>query len=91
MKLNKRFAKAVTAATLACFTLSPMAFAAGKDNARPLRNKAKNIIFMVPDGMGLSYVTAARIFLNGEDGAPLSFETLNQIGYQRTHSLDSGP
>lgn len=50
---------------------------------------AKNIIFMVPDGMGISYVTATRIFVNGPNGAPLQFETLPEIGYQRTHSADS--
>jgi len=52
-------------------------------------NKAKNIIFMVPDGQGLSNVTAARIFKNGPDGDPLYQETLENIGYQRTHSADS--
>lgn len=51
--------------------------------------RAKNIILMVPDGMGISNVTAARIFKNGPDGAPLSFETLPEIGYQRTHAKDS--
>jgi alkaline phosphatase len=49
----------------------------------------KNIIVMVPDGMGLADVTAARIYKNGLDGAPLSFETLEHIGYQRTYSLNS--
>ena len=51
--------------------------------------RAKNIIFMVPDGMGLSDVTAARIFKGGPDGDPLSFELLKQTGYQRTHSANS--
>jgi alkaline phosphatase len=50
---------------------------------------ARNIIFLVPDGMGLADVTAARIFKNGHNGAPLAFETLRHIGYQRTHSADS--
>jgi alkaline phosphatase len=50
---------------------------------------AKTIIFMVPDGMGLADVTAARIFKNGLEGANLSLETLSTIGYQRTHSADS--
>jgi alkaline phosphatase len=48
--------------------------------------KAKNIIFMVADGMGLAHVTAARIFKNGPDGKSLHLETLPNIGYQRTHS-----
>jgi alkaline phosphatase len=51
--------------------------------------RAKNIIFMVPDGMGLSNVTAARIFRGGPDGDNLYFENLAQIGYQRTHSRNS--
>ncbi len=51
--------------------------------------KAKNIILMVPDGMGLSNVTAARIYKNGPNGDPLNLETLPHIGYQRTHSADS--
>ena len=50
---------------------------------------AKNIVFMVSDGMGLSDVTAARIFKGGEDGPPLALETLPQIGYQRTYSANS--
>lgn len=49
-------------------------------------NKAKNIVFMVPDGMGLSNVTAARIFRYGLDGEGLAFEDLGSIGYQRTPS-----
>jgi alkaline phosphatase len=51
--------------------------------------QAKNIIFMVPDGMSLDEVTAARILKNGPNGAPLALETLDFIGYQRTHSADS--
>ena len=49
----------------------------------------KNIIFMVPDGMGLSNTTAARIFKNGPNGKRLNFETLDNIGYQSTHSANS--
>jgi alkaline phosphatase len=44
----------------------------------------RNIILMVPDGMGLANVTAARISKHGSNPLPLSFETLDQIGYQRT-------
>ncbi len=47
---------------------------------------AKNIIIMVPDGMGLADVTATRIRLNGPAGPPLNLETLDHIGYQRTYS-----
>lgn len=51
--------------------------------------RTKNIIFMVPDGMGLADVTAARIFKNGPDGDRLAFEKMPVIGYQSTHSADS--
>jgi alkaline phosphatase len=55
----------------------------GKSDPHP---KAKNIIFMIGDGMGLSHVIAARIFKNGPDGESLHLETLPTLGYQRTHS-----
>jgi alkaline phosphatase len=58
-------------------------------NAPTSVGAAKNIIFMVPDGMGLADVTAARIYKGGEAGPPLALETLPQIGYQRTYSADS--
>jgi len=50
---------------------------------------AKNIIFMVPDGLGLAGVTATRIYKNGPDGDALNMEKLPVIGYQRTHSANS--
>lgn len=53
------------------------------------KSNAKNVIFMVPDGMGISNVTAARIFQNGPDGARLAMETLDVIGYQSTHAANS--
>lgn len=53
------------------------------------QRKVKNIIFMVPDGQGLSNVVAARVFKNGPSGAPLYQETLENIGYQHTYSADS--
>ena len=49
---------------------------------------AKYIIFMVPDGMGLADVTAARIFKYGQGGGNLYLETLSTIGYQKTYSAD---
>lgn len=49
-------------------------------------HEVKYVILMVPDGMNLASVTAARIKLNGITGAPLNIETLERIGYQRTYS-----
>ena len=50
---------------------------------------AKNIIFMIPDGMSMDIVTAARILKNGPDGEPLALEKLNNVGYIRTYSANS--
>ena len=65
------------------------------------QKEVKHVIMMVPDGMGLADVTAARILKNcgnaprdnpfhfcaeGPGGPPLSLETLEHIGYQRTYS-----
>jgi len=61
---------------------------AGSNSPATIESRT-NIIFMVPDGMGLSNVTAARIYKSGPDGEALNFETLPYIGYQRTHSLNS--
>lgn len=69
-----------TTTALVFLTLSPMQSLAGN---------ARNIIIMIPDGMGLADVTAARTFKHGPNGAPLSFETLQHIGYQRSHSANS--
>jgi alkaline phosphatase len=44
---------------------------------------------MVPDGMGMADVTAARIYKYGRNPIPLNFETLDHIGYQRTFSANS--
>ncbi|MFA5352990.1 MAG: alkaline phosphatase [Thermodesulfovibrionales bacterium] len=54
-----------------------------------MHSRAKNIIFMVPDGMGLADVTAARIRKNGIAGSPLNMETLDEIGYQRTYAANN--
>lgn len=72
--------------------------------AQPLagnQKEVKHVIMMVPDGMGLADVTAARILRNcgnqattkpfvfcaeGPGGPPLALETLEHIGYQRTYS-----
>jgi alkaline phosphatase len=61
----------------------------GNNYQRQILLRAKNIIFLVPDGMGLAYVTAARCFKNGPDGDPLYLEQFPFIGYQRTHSKNS--
>jgi alkaline phosphatase len=86
MRQSVRLTVVVTAIMLFCHLATEEA---KSSPATGKADKAKNIIFMVPDGMSLSGVTAARVFKNGCDGEPLHLETLPQIGYQRTHSADS--
>ncbi len=64
------------------------------------QHEIKQVIMMVPDGMGLADVTATRILQNcgnvpgeplagcqeGPGGAPLNLETLEHVGYVRTYS-----
>ena len=56
--------------------------------------RAKNVILFIGDGMGVSTLTAARIFegqQRGADGASnsLSFETFPNLALVRTYSADS--
>jgi len=48
--------------------------------------KAKNIMFLVPDGLGISNVTAARVYKFGTGENRFYFEKLKEIGYQSTYS-----
>ncbi len=56
--------------------------------------KAKNIILFIGDGMGISTITAARIFdgqskgMSGEDNQ-LSFETFPNLSLVKTYNLDA--
>ena len=60
--------------------------ASGSQLGLASNREVKHVIIMVADGMGLADVTAARIKKNGISGPPLHFETLEEIGYQRSYS-----
>ncbi|PCI53284.1 MAG: alkaline phosphatase [Alphaproteobacteria bacterium] len=57
-------------------------------------NKAKNVILFIGDGMGISTITAARIFagqnkgMSGEDNS-LSFEEYPNVALVKTYNLDA--
>jgi alkaline phosphatase len=60
---------------------------------KPNENRARNVILFVGDGMGMSTVTAARIFdgqLRGESGEEnvLSFEELPYVALAKTYNTD---
>ncbi len=82
-------------------TLPALSASASEPRVLANNHEVKYVIFMVPDGMGLADVTAARILKNcenapttpafsfcaeGPGGPALSFEELEHIGYVRTYS-----
>ena len=52
------------------------------------RNKAKNIVFFLGDGMGVQTVTAARMLL-GDENKKLSFEQFPYTGSVKTYCVDA--
>ena len=48
----------------------------------------KNVIFFLGDGMGITTLTATRIYAVGEDGQ-LTIDTLPETGFVKTHSNDA--
>jgi alkaline phosphatase len=81
-RINIQGVAATAVVLVATFALPSSSAAQGSSN----HHEVKNVIIMVADGMGLSNVTATRIRKHGIAGAPLTFETLEHIGYQRTFS-----
>lgn len=51
---------------------------------------ADNIILFIGDGMGFEHVQAGRLYRNGSDGIPLSFETSRLFRGQAVTKLPSG-
>src|SRR3569623_225419 len=60
---------------------------------KPRTGRAKNVILFIGDGMGVSTVTAGRIYdgqAKGRDGESnsLSFEALPYVALSKTYSVD---
>lgn len=68
------------ASTLAVATLT----ACGGSSSTP----PKNVLFFLGDGMGLTTLTAARIYAAGEDGN-LTIDTLPESAFVKTYSADA--
>ncbi len=86
-------AQAVYAEDAADWISDGQAALAKAKQLQPNANKAKNIILFVGDGMGVSTVTAARIFegqIRGIDGERnlLSFEKLPYVAMSKTYSAN---
>ncbi|XP_059617758.1 alkaline phosphatase-like [Phlebotomus argentipes] len=63
------------------------AFVSDQIKRTPNVNKAKNVIFFLGDGMGISTITASRMLLGGEE-QKLSFEKFPYTGSSMTYCLN---
>ena len=75
------FKKTAAAALIAALTMAGCA----SDLSAP---EPKNVIFFLGDGMGMTTMTAARIFAAGEDGE-LTMDTLPEVAFVKTFSNDA--
>ncbi len=60
----------------------------GNSNDAPATASAPNVIFFLGDGMGMTTLTAARIYKVGEDG-DLTIDTLPETAFVKTFSNDA--
>ena len=60
----------------------------GKDGQGLDKDKAKNVILFIGDGMGDSEITSARNYLHGADGRLPGIDALPYTGYYTTFALD---
>lgn len=80
--------KSALAAGLACVALSGC-FSSGSSTVSAAAAAApKNVIFFLGDGMGMTTMTAARIYSVGEDGM-LTMDTLPETAFVKTFSNDA--
>lgn len=69
-------------------TAALAALALGADASAQSNQRAKNVIFFVGDGMGVSTVTAARVFSVGVDGK-LAMDEFPYTALSKTYSADT--
>lgn len=62
-------------------------FVKEKSEVKLNKNKAKNVIFFIGDGMGLTTLAAARVYIGGEE-QKLAFEKFPHVGLAKTFSVD---
>jgi alkaline phosphatase len=83
--MNRKLIAVATGLAIAAMSLTACS---GDDGAAPVAAAPKNIIFFLGDGMGLTTMTAARIYKAGEDGE-LTLDTLPETAFIKTYSKDA--
>ncbi len=86
--------RTILAALLLASTASTPAIAKDRHRAPPAEPKAKNVILFIGDGMGISTITAARIYdgqKRGETGEEnsLSFEKFPNLALVKTYNTNA--
>ncbi|MDO9194023.1 MAG: alkaline phosphatase, partial [Undibacterium sp.] len=79
---------AITAAIAASLTLVIAGCSSNNPVTAPAVEVPKNVIFFLGDGMGMTTMTAARIYAVGEDG-DLTMDTLPETAFIKTFSNDA--
>jgi hypothetical protein len=72
----------------AALTLSVTGCGTSSNDPAPVAEAPKNVIFFLGDGMGMTTMTAARIYSVGEDGE-LTMDTLPETAFVKTFSNDA--
>ena len=84
---NIGLSTAITLLIAACSTQNNTT-APAPEPAKPTVEAPKNVIFFLGDGMGMTTMTAARIYAVGEDGE-LTMDTLPETAFVKTFSNDA--
>src|SRR5262245_27070939 len=85
--MNPKHLSSVIALCAAAFAL-PASSALAQQTTPGQPTTAKNVIFFVGDGMGVSTVTATRIYSVGVSGK-LAVDQFPYVGLSRTYSSDT--
>lgn len=88
MKLSMLIAAATASVALAGCSGSSNSLMEGPGEKPEVKPAAKNVIFFLGDGMGITTMTAARIYKVGEEG-DLTLDTLPETGFVTTYSNDA--
>ncbi|WP_369373772.1 alkaline phosphatase [Promicromonospora sp. Populi] len=78
--------RVMAAAAVALAVVAGSVVTTAAATAQPDSNRAKNVIYLVGDGMGRNHVDAARIRYYGADGR-LAMETLPVVGQVTTYAI----
>src|SRR4051794_41326658 len=85
MRIGTRGRRALGGALLAALGITTLTTTAHADDGSA--PKAKNVIFLLGDGMGVSHVDAARIRYHGAKGQ-LNMEQMPVLGKVQTYSVE---